>query len=494
MARLSHPHLVQLYDFGENSGLWYMVQEWIQGKTLFDHQQAGILRIEDGVRLVQEVCAGLRNAHANGVVHRDIKPANILIDHEGSVKLTDFGLAQSVGGEAEGSEEEDSFGTPEYAAPELFVDGAQIDHRADIFAVGVLLYELLTGTQPGENYCPPSEVVDDLNERFDAIVAKAMQHDPENRYQSCAELEEDLSEALNEEDEEEKQEAKASSSRLLTAPVSVGSTVAVNNGLANLQSSKGGGGGLLGVLVGIAIIAGGFWFFLFKDPAPSAQDQEPVKEKDQAVTEAPKGPPTLSDKVAELEQKQLEESKAAAAEEAAEEAAKEAEETVIPEEVAPSGKVSRQRLADRKGPIKEVKEVMDDLKRRGQPQVEKYDAEMRQLRRKYIAAARNAARNKPAGLVKFWKDEIETLRESGMPPENDTGIPAFARKLRAGYRSRVIEAGNTLKLMHIDTVERLELLVKEFRRTQRPIAMRKAAQESMRISTFESFLSSLRQR
>ena len=194
MARMNHPNLAQLYDFGEAEGLLWMAQEWIDGPSFYSRYQQGPLSEEEAVALVCQVCDGLAYAHRHDIVHRDVKPENIMWNSEGVVKLTDFGLARATrsGPSHLRNEQEARFLTEEYAAPEMFDLNVEIDHRADIFAVGVLAYEGLTGKRPSGESRPPSEAQPSLGERFDSVLAKAMQHDRDKRYNDCAEFKRDF--------------------------------------------------------------------------------------------------------------------------------------------------------------------------------------------------------------------------------------------------------------------------------------------------------------
>lgn len=194
MARLNHSNLTQLYDFGETGGLLWMALEWIDGPTLHSRFQSGPLTEEEAVALVCQVCDGLAYAHRHGIVHRDVKPENIMWNSEGVVKLMDFGLARATQGGPDHlrSQEENRFLTPEYAPPEMLDLNVEIDHRADIFALGVLAYEGLTGTRPSGDYRPPGEVHPGLQGRFDLVLAKAMQRNRDNRYNDCTEFKRDF--------------------------------------------------------------------------------------------------------------------------------------------------------------------------------------------------------------------------------------------------------------------------------------------------------------
>ena len=197
MARLNHPNLAQLYDFGEAEGLLWMAQEWIDGPTFYARFQEGPLSEGEAVALVCQVCDGLSYAHRHAIVHRDVKPENIMWNSDGVVKMTDFGLARATqsGPSHLRNEQEGRFLTWEYAAPEMFDVNSDIDHRADIFALGVLAYEGLTGKRPSGEYQPPSEIQPSLRGRFDTVVAKAMQRDRNNRYDDCEEFKREFEDA-----------------------------------------------------------------------------------------------------------------------------------------------------------------------------------------------------------------------------------------------------------------------------------------------------------
>lgn len=188
MAKLSHRNLVQLYDFGETNGIFWMIQEWVQGRTIFEViYEEKRLSPNEAAALVAQACEGLGYAHKQGVVHRDVKPANMMVNSEGILKLMDFGLA-GVYGEGIRTQGGARFATEEYAAPEMWDTDGLVDHRVDIFALGVLLYEALTGKRPTGKFRVPSELIPGLDKRFDDIVVRAMQRKRENRYQSCSEL------------------------------------------------------------------------------------------------------------------------------------------------------------------------------------------------------------------------------------------------------------------------------------------------------------------
>jgi serine/threonine protein kinase len=195
MAKLEHPAIVPVFDFGETSnGLLYFVMGFVDGTDI--HQMIasqGRLPPEHALAITAHVSDALAYAHRHGVVHRDIKPSNVLINMEGQVKVADFGLAkaqdtsQSSGLTKTGL----AMGTPDYVAPEALMLGVQTDGRADLYAVGVMLYQMLTGQIPRGAFDLPSKLTG-CDPRFDQIVFKAMKYDREERYPTANDLRRDL--------------------------------------------------------------------------------------------------------------------------------------------------------------------------------------------------------------------------------------------------------------------------------------------------------------
>jgi len=189
MARLNHPNLIGVYDFGEVNHMLYIIMEYVPGQSLFHSAHGQAIDPGEVVRLVSRICDGLAHAHANGIVHRDIKPSNILLDLNAQPKIGDFGLARPVERKAE--EGEDIFGTPHYTAPEVYTSPASVDYRADIFSIGVLLHELLTGRLPADDPRPASVIIH-CDPRFDTIIRRATDPLPERRYSNAGEISKDL--------------------------------------------------------------------------------------------------------------------------------------------------------------------------------------------------------------------------------------------------------------------------------------------------------------
>ncbi|MCP3982702.1 MAG: serine/threonine protein kinase [bacterium] len=194
LARVSHPNIVTVHDFGEVEGLYYFVMEYVDGANLRDVLNAGKLSAKDTLAIVPQICEALQYAHEEGVVHRDIKPENILIDRRGTVKIADFGLAKmllrervdftlTVPGQV--------MGTPAYMAPEQIETPSDVDHRADIYSLGVVFYEMLTGELPLGRFSAPSQRVQ-LDVRIDDVVLRSLEKERERRYQQADEFKTDV--------------------------------------------------------------------------------------------------------------------------------------------------------------------------------------------------------------------------------------------------------------------------------------------------------------
>ncbi|MEZ5966417.1 MAG: serine/threonine-protein kinase [Planctomycetota bacterium] len=192
LAQLQHPHVLTVYDFGEREGLCYLLVEYVDGANLRELMAMGRLSPAEALRLVPQVCAGLQFAHEHGIVHRDVKPENVLVDRHGQVRLADFGLAKLAGGSDPSLTRSSMvFGTPHYMAPEQWRGSGTVDHRADIYSLGVLLYELLTGRLPVGTYEPPSRSAG-VPAGLDRVVHRSLEQEPERRYQSAREVQREV--------------------------------------------------------------------------------------------------------------------------------------------------------------------------------------------------------------------------------------------------------------------------------------------------------------
>jgi serine/threonine protein kinase len=194
LARLNHPHIVAVHDFGEAGGLFYLVMEFVDGANLRNVLQSGRLQPQQALAIVPQICAALQFAHEEGIVHRDIKPENILLDKRGHVKIADFGLAKLMrrsNAEFTLTGSRQVMGTLDYMAPEQRTSPQEVDHRADIYALGVVFYEMLTGHLPLGRFAPPSDKAG-VDARLDEVVFRALEREPGRRYQHISEIKTDL--------------------------------------------------------------------------------------------------------------------------------------------------------------------------------------------------------------------------------------------------------------------------------------------------------------
>ena len=215
LARLNHPNIVTVHDFGHVGGepstaalgtpipsqpstteqqaspaLHYLLMEYVDGGNLRQIEDSGKLTPEQALAIVPQICEALQFAHSEGIVHRDIKPENILLDKRGRVKITDFGIAKIVGRVTQAvplTSARDVVGTPHYMAPEQIEKPLAVDHRADIYSLGVVFYEMLTGELPLGKFAPPSRKVQ-VDVRLDEVVLHALEKEPALRYQQASEI------------------------------------------------------------------------------------------------------------------------------------------------------------------------------------------------------------------------------------------------------------------------------------------------------------------
>ncbi|MEO1856233.1 MAG: protein kinase [Rubritalea sp.] len=207
MARLNHPNLISVFDFGEIKGMLYIVMEFVDGVTLYEKIYANHLEQQDALKTIIAICRGLANAHDAGILHRDIKPANIFITESGIPKIGDFGLARPSGDTETGV----IFGTPGYTAPEVLNARDLVGPATDVFAVGVMLYELLAGKIPGDIYEPITKY-SKCDPMIDRLIRKAVSPQLEQRYSSSKDFADDLDDIFR---KAKKSQEKISSSPLL---------------------------------------------------------------------------------------------------------------------------------------------------------------------------------------------------------------------------------------------------------------------------------------
>lgn len=188
MARLTHLNIPTVYDFDFHGGYCYLVMEYVNGKNV--HQlitEKGALPPALAMNYLGQICDALTFAHQSGVIHGDLKPSNLLVNQQGVVKLADFGLAQLLG-HATGAEREGTrMGTPEYAAPELWNPHASVDQRSDLYSLGAVFFEMLTGAAPRGEFQLPSHALR-LDPHVDTIIVGCMKQDPDQRYQTAGQV------------------------------------------------------------------------------------------------------------------------------------------------------------------------------------------------------------------------------------------------------------------------------------------------------------------
>lgn len=194
LARLNHPNIVSVHEFGNVEDTYYFLMEFVDGSTLRDIVQAGQLSPEHALAIVPHLCDALQFAHDKGVIHRDIKPENILVSSDGSVKIADFGLSRILDNDSRqdlltGTHQ--VMGTPRYMAPEQMEGAHGVDHRADIYSLGVVFYEMLTGELPIGRFAAPSKKVE-IDVRLDDVVLRTLEKEPKRRYQHASQVKSDV--------------------------------------------------------------------------------------------------------------------------------------------------------------------------------------------------------------------------------------------------------------------------------------------------------------
>lgn len=198
LAKLSHPNIVSVFDYGHTSdGLAYFLMEFIHGLNLREAMQSVPIDLNHAIEIIQSVADALTYAHSKGVVHRDIKPENILLSEDGRIKLADFGIAKinNAASEKKITATRQVLGTVHYLAPEQLEASNEVDHRVDIYALGVVLYELLTKQLPVGNFEPPSHINPAISRELDTAIMKSLSRKPSLRFQSVDEFQQAISAA-----------------------------------------------------------------------------------------------------------------------------------------------------------------------------------------------------------------------------------------------------------------------------------------------------------
>jgi len=193
MAALTHPNIVQVYDCGEaGENYLFISMELVEGGDLSECLKRGEMTPERALKLMPQICAGLHFAHERGIVHRDIKPANIMLTKDGRAKIADFGLAKNFDAASSFMTKSGlGMGTPDYASPEQYEALRDLDHRSDVYSLGIMMYQLLTGTLPRGAWRAPSSRVA-VDPRLDDVVLKAMAPERELRYETAENLKADI--------------------------------------------------------------------------------------------------------------------------------------------------------------------------------------------------------------------------------------------------------------------------------------------------------------
>lgn len=191
MARLRHTNIIGVYEFMETESTLYLVMEFVKGDILERLINTRSFDLSEILAMITQVCAALNHAHASGVIHRDLRPGNTMLDQSGIIKVGDFGLARLMGEELfrrKMTANNLEMGTLDYVAPEQLEPGHPVDHRADIYSLGMMIYKLLTRILPRGTFVEPSKLVPNLDPRVDNLVIRCLQRNPTNRYQNIAEV------------------------------------------------------------------------------------------------------------------------------------------------------------------------------------------------------------------------------------------------------------------------------------------------------------------
>ncbi len=291
MAALNSPHIIQVYLIGEHQSAPFFCMEYVEGESLSERlKRSGKLSVSDARQILLQAAEGLDVAHERGVIHRDIKPGNIMIGTTGRVKLADFGIAMVQDFSKRLTNTGEFVGTPGYLSPEVCI-GQPVDHRSDIFALGIVFYEMLTGDIPFTEASPlgmmlevvKAEIPDirtnnaDIDEQTSTILKRMIAKDPNNRYQSCAELIKDLqgTSAVVSPDQQQNSSAFASAATTALSQLEAMPDLALsssnNHGpdrASDMIASKPQGGSKVlpwAVAAILILSAGGATTFLFRD-------------------------------------------------------------------------------------------------------------------------------------------------------------------------------------------------------------------------------------
>lgn len=284
MAKLNHPNLISVFDFGEADGMLFIIMEYVPGQSLYHATYNKRMEARQVAKMICDIGAGLHHAHEHGILHRDIKPANVLLDAQQRPKIGDFGLARPIG--FANSDDETIYGTPHYTAPEIINEPQNVDARADIFSLGVMLHELLTGKMPADDKRLPS-VICGCPKGFDAIIRKATAPAAAQRYTSVAAMVQDLQQVVFPSTNPRlragyPQGPKVAASRPATAAL----PRATARPTTTAKSKKSSNGNLMWFLVFAALVVAGA-FYLLKQPEPTPSTKSPSPAPTTTTSAAP---------------------------------------------------------------------------------------------------------------------------------------------------------------------------------------------------------------
>lgn len=282
MARLNHPNLIGVYDYGDVDGMPYIVMEFVPGSSLHDSAYGQSIDPEQAAAIVKGICDGLGHAHEHGIAHRDIKPANILLTPRAEAKVGDFGLAHPAGSDGPGL----VMGTPGYTAPEVFSDPNSAGPLADQYSVGMIFHQLLTGIDPAGSQGPPTQASGHL--RLDPIWRRATQPDPSQRYRDVGEMAADLGSWLD----------ARRRGGLVSPPASTPTPPAA---APPLKSARSGGGATTLLVIGVLLALIGFFAFQhLSKPAKSTTPDAAAPQQDDFSPSARSAPdPALHQQTAD---------------------------------------------------------------------------------------------------------------------------------------------------------------------------------------------------
>ena len=282
IARLEHPHILPVFDYGESDGVTYFVMRFLEAGTLKAKMETGLLSLNEIDNLFTQLAGALGYAHSHGVVHRDLKPANALVDEQGNLFLTDFGIAKLLESASPRLTQTDAImGTPAYISPEQ-ARAQTVDQRSDIYSLGIILYEMVTGRVPFTADTPlavilkhvsdplplPSMLKPDIPEAIEQVILKALAKEPNDRYANTTEFLAAWKRAL-----QDKETVHQSPERIATPasrpaqPVSAPKAVTKSGGATGWLIGCGIGACILLTVAGIAVFASGSQFLSFLNPA-----------------------------------------------------------------------------------------------------------------------------------------------------------------------------------------------------------------------------------